>query len=282
MTGVMPTGKGAMTGGRKMASAGLLMLLVWLQGCGSLPSGTSPSPADMKRAALDAVADPNTWLPALGATLFLVTDRDQAVSDWARRKHPVFSSRSSARQTSDVLLYTSVGVALASSLWVPEDGEDPARPSRLAVQLGAMATNGLVTQTIKLGAGRPRPDDSDNLSFPSGHASVAFTGATLARRNFARLDLQASTRMLLSVGAGYTIPPMYWPARRWGISSRPSSMMPFCAKVCWRMVPCGSTCCLCEVGRCCSWCSIFNHTKIKQVAEAWAMPAICGRYSLAA
>ena len=201
MTGVMPTGKGAMTGGRKMASAGLLMLLVWLQGCGSLPSGTSPSPADMKRAALDAVADPNTWLPALGATLFLVTDRDQAVSDWVRRKHPVFSSRSSARQTSDVLLYTSVGVALASSLWVPEDGEDPARPSRLAVQLGAMATNGLVTQTIKLGAGRPRPDDSDNLSFPSGHASVAFTGATLARRNFARLDLQASTRTLLSVGA---------------------------------------------------------------------------------
>ena len=59
----------------------------------------------------------------------------------------------------------------------------------------------LFRSVIKLGVGRPRPDDSDNLSFPSGHASVAFTGATLTRRNLARLDLPAATRALLDVGA---------------------------------------------------------------------------------
>jgi len=187
--------------GRKLASVGLLMLLAGLQGCSTLPSAPGPSTADMKRAALAAATDPSTWLPALGATLILVTDRDQAWSDWARREQPVFASAAAARQASDVLLYASVGVALASSLWVPEDSASPTRANRLVVQLGAMAANGLMTQTIKLGVGRSRPDASDNLSFPSGHASAAFTGATLTRRNLARLDLQAPMRTLLDVGA---------------------------------------------------------------------------------
>ena len=189
-------------GSRRRICVGLLLVaLAGLQGCSSLPSAPGPSPVEMKRVALAAATDPNTWLPALGATLILVTDRDQAWSDWARRERPVFASASAARQTSDVLLYTSVGVALASSLWVPEGRAISSRPSRLLVQLGAMAANGLVTQTFKLGVGRSRPDDSDTLSFPSGHASVAFTGATLTRRNLARLDFQVPLRRLLDVGA---------------------------------------------------------------------------------
>lgn len=189
-----------MTGGRKMAPAGLLMLLTWLQGCSSLPSVQAPSTVDMKRAALAAAADPNTWLPALGATLILVTDRDQAWSDWARREQPVFASAAAARRTSDVLLYTSLGAALASSLWVAEDNTSPMQANRLAVQLGAVFATASATQVIKVGVGRSRPDDSDTLSFPSGHASVAFAGATLTRRNLARLDLQPPLRTLLDVG----------------------------------------------------------------------------------
>ncbi|VAW96253.1 hypothetical protein MNBD_GAMMA20-1112 [hydrothermal vent metagenome] len=185
-------------GSRRRVCIGLLLVaLMGLQACSSLPS----APAEMKRAALTAATDPNTWLPALGATLILVADRDQAWSDRARREQPVFASTAAARQASDVLLYTSVGAALASSLWVSDDSASPERPNRLLVQLGAMTANGLVTQAFKLGVGRSRPDDSDTLSFPSGHASVAFTGATLTRRNLARLDLQAPLRTLLDVGA---------------------------------------------------------------------------------
>lgn len=185
-------------GSQRRACVGLLLVgLVGLQGCSSLPS----APAEMKRAALTAATDPNTWLPALGATLILVTDRDQAWSNRARREQPVFASAAAARRASDVLLYTSLGAALVSSLWVSEDGAAPGRPNRLLIQLGAMTANGLVTQTFKLGVGRSRPDDSDTLSFPSGHASVAFTGATLTRRNLARLDLQAPLHTLLDVSA---------------------------------------------------------------------------------
>jgi len=185
-------------GGRWLACLGLLMASLWLQGCGSLPPVPGPSTAEMKRAALAAATDPNTWLPALGAGLILATDRDQAWSDWARREQPVFGSAAAARRASDALLYTSLGTALASSLWVAEDGVSS---TRLAVQVGAVAATATATQVIKVGVGRSRPDDSDTLSFPSGHASAAFAGATLTRRNLTRLELRPTTRTLLDAGA---------------------------------------------------------------------------------
>ncbi|MCF6211068.1 MAG: phosphatase PAP2 family protein [Gammaproteobacteria bacterium] len=188
-------------GSRWLVCVGLLTMLVGVQGCSSLPTVPGPSSAKMKRAALAAATDPNTWLPALGASLILVTDRDQAWSDWARREQPVFASAAAARRASDGLLYTSLGVALASSLWMPKDSANSTRPNRLLVQMGAMAATASVTYAVKVGVGRSRSDGSDTLSFPSGHASVAFTGATLTRRNLARLDFQAPLRTLLDVGA---------------------------------------------------------------------------------
>lgn len=45
--------------------------------------------------------------------------------------------------------------------------------------LGASLVNGLWTTALKHAIQRPRPDGSDKLSFPSGHASNAFTLATV-------------------------------------------------------------------------------------------------------
>lgn len=186
---------------QRRVCVGLLIAVAWLQGCSSLPPVAGPSMADMKRAARAAAMDPNTWLPAMGATLVLAADRDRAWSDWARRERPVFGSTGAARRGSDVLLYTSLGSVLASSLWAGGDGTASRRSSRLPVQSGALAATAMATQVIKVGVGRTRPDDSDDLSFPSGHASAAFGGATLTRRNLARLDLQPAMRSFLDAGA---------------------------------------------------------------------------------
>jgi membrane-associated phospholipid phosphatase len=41
----------------------------------------------------------------------------------------------------------------------------------------------MLVQSLKYATQRPRPDHSDNLSFPSGHAAVTFAGATVIERH---------------------------------------------------------------------------------------------------
>lgn len=48
----------------------------------------------------------------------------------------------------------------------------------------AIAITSVYTLALKLATSRPRPDDSNDLSFPSGHASVAFAWATVAERHY--------------------------------------------------------------------------------------------------
>ncbi len=48
----------------------------------------------------------------------------------------------------------------------------------------AMIVNAAYTGILKYGVQRPRPDGSDNLSFPSGHTSSAFSLATVAEHHY--------------------------------------------------------------------------------------------------
>ena len=48
----------------------------------------------------------------------------------------------------------------------------------------ALIVNGVYTELFKKAAKRTRPDGSDNLSFPSGHASTAFAWATVAQSHY--------------------------------------------------------------------------------------------------
>ncbi len=55
------------------------------------------------------------------------------------------------------------------------------RSVEAAVAFGTMAA---VTEGLKLSVRSVRPDGSDDRSFPSGHAAVAFTGAELVRMEY--------------------------------------------------------------------------------------------------
>jgi membrane-associated phospholipid phosphatase len=66
----------------------------------------------------------------------------------------------------------------------------------------ALAVTEAYTGIFKYAVQRPRPDGSDNLSFPSGHTSAAFSLATVTERHFGwKLGAPA---YLLAAGIGYS------------------------------------------------------------------------------
>ena len=71
------------------------------------------------------------------------------------------------------LLWSSI---LATSL---DNGKKAKLSKKMEFSTLAMVTNGILTETMKRGVGRKRPNGSCCKSFPSGHTSHSFTIATI-------------------------------------------------------------------------------------------------------
>jgi hypothetical protein len=166
-------------------------------------------------AAFHAFTSPGTLVPLGGALLLNIEDDwDHRLSDWAVEHSPVFGSPSHAAVTSDHLRDALVLEELALPLltaggdtlgdWVSE------RLQVYAADLSAIGAVGAATEALKLETHRERPDGSDDLSFPSGHTSLAFGCATLANRNLDSMgalpDIRPAlevTNMVLAAGVGW-------------------------------------------------------------------------------
>jgi membrane-associated phospholipid phosphatase len=149
------------------------------------------------RAALDAALSPATWVPLAGALALQLGNADAELSDWARDETPIFGSTDAARDASDVLYWGTVagyGVsALAASGGGPAGDCQVGFFGRLAAGLGAQAATSGMTELIKNGTDRERPDGSNRDSFVSGHAASVGLAATLAGRNLERTVAPART-----------------------------------------------------------------------------------------
>jgi len=83
---------------------------------------------------------------------------------------------SNAALPGDILQYCAIGVPLAwgGITWAKGD-----KGEQLETSAEALAATGLSTYLLKSITNRERPDGSGSDSFPSGHTSAAFCGATL-------------------------------------------------------------------------------------------------------
>jgi membrane-associated phospholipid phosphatase len=193
-----------------------------LAGCGTLPGGgrwgegvtLRPGWARIGTAARDAALAPQTWAPLAGAAVFRLTDWDQQVSHWAVNHNPVFGSTDNADSASDTLAYAGGGILGLTILAAPDGSE----PGPWLVDKGKGAVGDVaavflaqgVSEGLKRATHRPRPDRTDNQSFPSGHATAAVSFATLASRNLEAYPLSPGERTAANIGLGSLAAATCW------------------------------------------------------------------------
>lgn len=185
----------------RFAVGGVSILL--LAGCAS--SGRSsrfwPHKEQWRAALHHAARSPATWVPAAAAAAVAAGGWDGDISDWARRETPLFGSEQNAHRASDALLAASQVGLIATAIAVP--AQDPPAPSRFErfawEEIGVLAASGL-TEGVKDLSARERPNGSSDLSFPSGHATVAAAAATLAAQNLRLTRLSPGARRGLTAG----------------------------------------------------------------------------------
>jgi hypothetical protein len=181
-------------------------------GCGTLPNGRGwgqdafcpINTGRISRAAHNAFFNSNTLVPLASALVFGIDDFDEKVSNWAVKHNPVFGTEADARDASDYLRATLQAEAVITALATPS-GDVPeqwvaSKAKGVGVELAAIGVTSGVTDLLKDITDRSRPDKSSDRSFPSSHASGAFSYMTLANRNIDSIDMPRALKPTLKVG----------------------------------------------------------------------------------
>lgn len=190
----------------------MILILFFAVGCGTLPNGRGWGqdaffPIDNKRisrAAYNAFFNPNTLVPLVSAMVFGIDDFDEKASDWAVKHNPVFGSIDDARDASNCLRATLRVEAVVTALVTPSGDVAEqwmvSKAKGLGVELVAIGATSSATDLLKSATDRTRPDERSDNSFPSGHASGAFSYMTLANRNIDLIDMPELLKPPLKVG----------------------------------------------------------------------------------
>jgi hypothetical protein len=153
----------------------------------------SPGWGRVGNAALTALKAPEVWLPAVGALALQVNDYDEDISDWALDHHPIFNDEDDASDASDnlrALSYIAYGTSFLATPSGPVDGQwITSKAKALGVGLSAYGLTDITVNYLKDNTDRNRPDDSNDRSFPSAHASQTAVYSILADRNMRVMDI---------------------------------------------------------------------------------------------
>lgn len=196
---------------KKLCKFKLCLLLCLLTGCGTLHNGRGwgqdvvkmPRLKQVRAAAVKALRDPHTWVPAVGAVAMNVGGFDREVSRWAAEEHPLFGSTENARAASDAFRTATEATFISTALFTPSGdylGEITTNKLKgIGAEVLAAEAAGMTTMMLKGWSRRTRPDGSDNASFPSAHSTSAFSYAALSRRNTEALNLNPTTKTFLNL-----------------------------------------------------------------------------------
>ncbi len=180
-----------------MKSLAVCITVLLVSGCvghGSWGDGVSwPGKASLGEAAKTAVTDPQTWLPLATASLLLLADVDDKWSEDLAEDQPLFGS--DAQDISGDLRDLASGAYVLTALLAPSPTPS-AKLRGLAVGAGTAFADGVISRGLKGLISRERPDNSNNRSMPSGHASKAASRTAMAMRNLDYIDMPNWSRQV--------------------------------------------------------------------------------------
>ncbi len=162
---------------------------VLLSGCAS-QSGMLDR---MRTSAVESVKDPNVWVPLAGGALMMVDNIDNRIARSAAEESRLFSDpQGSSNDIADLsaLLYLVTLIGDRDASWAT-------RATRVGKDFVSLGSALALTEGLKNVTQRERPQDDNNESFPSGHATRLGGLTYLTRRNLEQLELARG----LNVGA---------------------------------------------------------------------------------
>lgn len=142
---------------------------------------SSCSMGDMRQSAHDAFLNPNTLVPLIGAVVAYAFD--EKISDWAIKHHPVYGSLDNA-QDAGKFIKNILEIETYATALIPKD-----RVKRVGIEWATLKAVHASTSFLKQETNRKRPNGTNDMSFPSGCTSKAFSTATLSNRNLDYLDM---------------------------------------------------------------------------------------------
>jgi hypothetical protein len=158
---------------------GVPFLFLFLFSCQSFAQSTSGSSLSVwdhaKYTFIDAFDTTGLEILAVGTAVTLIAfSQDQAMHDaWAgNQRMPANVSGVGNFWGSG---YVEVGAAIVQLIWDRENG---------IVDSEGLASSFVVTEGLKYGVGRERPDSTTTTSFPSGHTQVSFASATSLNQSY--------------------------------------------------------------------------------------------------
>ncbi len=150
------------------------------------------------------MSSPHVWIPVGTALLLQIDDADKELSDWAIENTPVFGSANNAADASDMFKSSSMAIFGATALATPS-GNQPnewalSKLKGIGVQSIALGLTEGTTTMLKTTTERTRPNEADDRSFLSGHASTTAARCMLAYKNTDHLQIPGWSKTALKTG----------------------------------------------------------------------------------
>lgn len=190
---------------------GTPLLCLLLGGClgqGQWGSGIDwPQRGQLATAARDAALAPETWVPVATAGLLIATDYDQKWTRNMAEDREMFGQ--DAEDVSSTLRDVATGAYLITALVAPSPTLAD-KSKGLMVGASTMVLDGIVSRGLKDLTKRERPNQRNDRSMPSGHASIAASRTTMAMRNLESINMPRWTRQMtawslrgVALGSGF-------------------------------------------------------------------------------